>query len=160
MSVFRALLVINDASVLETDARHAGRCLAAAAPYAGASRLQLRLANATGAAYLESAQPTQARAAFLRALQVADRAGLAASHQNREVAYLGLARAALLAHERDEALTESMHALLLASARADAGQVVDALRILAMSLSAAGDRQRAQQSVGHRSEPDRAGTHR
>ena len=147
MSVFRALLVINDASALETGARDAGRCLAAAAPYASASRLQLRLANAAGAAYLESAQPTQARDAFLRALRIADRAGLAASHQNREVAYLGLARAALLAHERDEALTESVRALQLASARADAGQVVDALRILAMSLSAAGDRRRAQQAL-------------
>lgn len=146
-SVFRALLVVSDASVLESDPRISGRCLAAAAPYAGESRLQLRLANATGAAYLESAQPTQARDAFLRALRVADRAGLAATHQNREVAYLGLARAALLAHQRDEALTASVHALRLASTRADASQVVGALRILAMSLSAAGDRQRAEQAL-------------
>jgi CHAT domain-containing protein len=146
-SVFRALLAINYASALETDAKAAQRCLAAAVPYAGASRLQLRLANATGAAYLDSAQPAQARDAFLRALEVADRAGLAPTHENREVAYLGLARAAVLAHQRDEALRESAHALLLGSTRADVGQVVDALRVLAMSLRAAGDRQRAQQSL-------------
>jgi CHAT domain-containing protein len=147
MSVFRALLAINYASELETDAKFAERCLAAAMPYAGASRLQLQLANATGAAYLESAQPSQARDAFLRALEVADRGGLAATHENREVAYLGLARAAVLAHQHDEALRDSAYALLLGSARADVGQVVDALRILAMSLRAAGDRQRAQQSL-------------
>jgi CHAT domain-containing protein len=146
-SVFRSLLAINYASALETDAKVAKRCLAAAIPYASASRLQLRLANATGAAYLESAQPAQARATFLRALEVADRAGLAATHQNREVAYLGLARAAVLAHQNDEALRDSAQALLLGSARADVAQVVDALRILAMSLRAAGDRQRAQQSL-------------
>jgi len=107
----------------------------------------LRLANAIGTAYLASAQPLQARDSFVRALDVADRAGFAATHQNREVAYLGLANAAVLAHHNDEALRDSAHALLLGSARADVGQVVDALRVLAMSLRAAGDRRRAQQSL-------------
>jgi len=146
-SVFRALLAINYASALEADNKDTQRCLAAAVPYAGASRLQLRLANAIGTAYLASAQPLQARDSFVRALDVADRAGFAATHQNREVAYLGLANAAVLAHHNDEALRDSAHALLLGSARADVGQVVDALRVLALSLRAAGDRRRAQQSL-------------
>ena len=146
-SVFRALLAINYGSALEADDKVAQRCLSAAVAYAGSSRLQLRLANATGAAYLESAQPSQARDAFLRAIRVADRAGFAATHQNREVAYLGLAHAAVLAHQNNEALRDSARALLLGSARADVAQVVDALRVLAMSLRAAGDRPRAQQSL-------------
>ena len=43
-----------------------------------------------------SAQPARARASFMRALDVADQAALAATHENRALAYLGLARAALL----------------------------------------------------------------
>jgi len=146
-AVFRALLAINYGATLEGDDKVAQRCLAAARVYALTPRLQLRLANATGMAYIESAQPSQARESFLHALDVADRAGLAATHENRELAYLGLAQASMLAHQHGEALRYSAHALLLGSARADVGHVVDALRVLAMSLREAGERQRAQQTL-------------
>jgi CHAT domain-containing protein len=146
-SVFRALLAINYGATLEADDNVAQRCLAAAGPYAATSRLQLRLANATGTAFVERAQPLQARESFLHALDVADRAGLAATQQNREATYLGLAQAAVLAHQHDEALRYSTRALLLGSARADVGQVVDALRVLALTLHEAGEHEGAQQTL-------------
>jgi CHAT domain-containing protein/tetratricopeptide (TPR) repeat protein len=146
-SVFRALLATSYGAALESDDKLAQRCLAAAVPYVDDAHQQLRLANAMGAAYIEQAEPAQARASFLHALDVADRAGFAAAHPNREVAYLGLAQAAELAGHRDEALRYSARALQLSSTRADVGQVIEALRVLAMSLRAAGERQRAQQTL-------------
>jgi len=138
-SVFRALLAINYAATLEGDAQGAQRCVAAAKPYALTPRLQLRLANATGFAYINSADAAGARTSFAHALEVADEARLAPTHQNREFAYIGLARASLLSGRSDEARRYSMQALLLGSARADIGQVVGALDVLAMSLRQAGE---------------------
>jgi CHAT domain-containing protein/tetratricopeptide (TPR) repeat protein len=146
-SIFRALLAINYGATLEADDTGAQRCLAAARPYALTPRLQLRWANATGLAYIESADPARARDSFTRALEVADQAALAPTHQNREVAYIGLARASLLAGRPDEARRYSMHALMLGSARADIGQVIGALQVLAMSLREAGDRTGAIQTL-------------
>jgi len=147
IAVFRALLAISYGATLEADRAVAQRCLAAAGAYAVTPRLQLRLADATGLAYIESAQPARARESFMHALDVADQAALAATHENRALAYLGLARASLLEHQSTAALGYSTRALMLSTARADVGQVVDALQVLAMSLRAAGDRQRAQQTL-------------
>jgi CHAT domain-containing protein len=147
IALFRVLLAINFGATLEGDDGVAQRCLAAAAPYAATARQELRLANAMGNAYVRNAQAAQARASFQHALEVADRAGLPANHQNREVAYLGLAQAAALAHRHEESLRYSTHALLLGSTRGDVGQVVDALRVLALSLDEAGERQHAQQTL-------------
>ena len=139
-AVFRALLAINYAAALEADAATAQRCLSAAGAYASSPRLQLRLANASGFAYIDAADPARARASFTRALAVADQAKLAPTNQNREVSYLGLARAALLAGQPAEARRNSTRALLLGSARADVGQVIGALQVLALGLEEAGDR--------------------
>jgi CHAT domain-containing protein len=140
ISVFRALLAINYAATLEGDAPGAQRCVAAAKPYAATPRLQLRLANATGFAYINSADAAGALKSFAHALEVADEARLASTHQNRELTYIGLARASLLSGRSDEARRYSMQALLVGSARADIGQVIGALQALAMSLQQAGER--------------------
>jgi CHAT domain-containing protein len=144
-AVFRALLAINYGAAIEADTEAAQRCLAAAVPYAVTPRLQMRLANATGFAYIDKADPARARESFTRALEVADQAALAPTYQNRAVAYIGLARASLLAGHPDEARRNSTRALLSGSARADVGQVIDALQVLAMSLTAGGDRTNAIQ---------------
>jgi CHAT domain-containing protein len=140
IAVFRALLALNYGAALEGDAAVAHRCVAAATPYAVTPRLQLQLANATGFAYLDDADAAHARASFSHGLAAADQARLAPASQNREFAYVGLARASLLLGRLDEARGYSMQALLLGSARADIGQVIGALQVLAMSVRAAGDR--------------------
>ena len=144
-AVFRALLAINYGAAIEADTKAAQRCLTAAVPYAVTPRLQMRLANAIGFAYIDKADPARARESFTRALEVADQAAFAPTHQNRAVAYIGLARASLLAGHPDEARRNSTRALLLASTRADVGQVIDALQVLAMALTATGDRTNAIQ---------------
>jgi CHAT domain-containing protein len=146
-SVFRALLSISEGAALEGNRDIAQRCLTAARLYAVEPRRELRLQNALGAAFIEDGDPGRARMSFARALAIADQAGLAATHPNRDVAYLGLARAALLAHERSAALRYSAHALMLSSASGDIGQVVNVLQVLAMSLAEVGDRQRARQTL-------------
>jgi len=138
-AVFRALLAINYGATLEGDAESAQRCLAAAKAYAVTPRLQLQLANAIGFAYVDTADAPRARASFAHGLKVADQAALAPTHQNREPAYIGLARASLLSGQPAEARRYSTQALLLASARADLGQVIGALQVLAMSLRADGE---------------------
>jgi CHAT domain-containing protein len=147
VSIFGALLSMSEGAALEEHRDIAQRCLAAARSYATSPRRQLRLANAIGTRFIESGEPLQAREAFVRALNVADQAALAATHENREVAYAGLAQAALLANRTSEALRYSAHALTLGSARADVGQVVNDLQILALSLRAAGERHRAHQTL-------------
>ncbi len=142
-AVFRSLLAIDFGATLEGDAALAGHCVTAAAAYALTPREQVRLANALGSLYIESADARRAHAAFSRALEVADQASLAPSHENRSVAYIGLARAALLAGRVAEARRLSARALTLSIARADIGQVVGTLRVLAMSLRAGGERAEA-----------------
>jgi len=139
-AVFRSLLALNFGATLEGDAAVAGHCVAAAAPYAVTPREQVRLANALGSVYIDSADARRAHAAFSRALELADQAALAPSNQNRNAAYIGLARAALLAGRADEARRLGTRALAFGAARADIDQVVGALRVLAMSLRAGGDR--------------------
>jgi len=144
-AVFRALLAINYGAAIEADTKAAQRCLTAAVPYAVTPRLQMRLANATGFAYIDKADSARARESFTRALEVADQAAFAPTHQNRAVAYIGLARASLLAGHPDEARRNSARALLLGSARADVGQIIGALQVLAMGLTETGDRTNAIQ---------------
>jgi CHAT domain-containing protein/tetratricopeptide (TPR) repeat protein len=139
-TVFRALLAANEGARLKGDQALAERCLGAAGPYAITPRLELRLANAIGSAYLESGMAAQARQWFLRALADADQAGFAATNKNRDPTIIGLARASLLARRPDEARRYSSQALLLGSARADIGQVIGALQVLALSLRESGAR--------------------
>ena len=136
LAVFHALLGLRDASRLENDEVRAQRCLSAARDYATTARTKLRLANAEGAALVERGKPTQAGAAFERGLAIADGAHLSPTHENRSLAYIGLARAALLGDRPAEARRYAAHALVLGGARADLGQVVDSLQLMARSYSA------------------------
>jgi CHAT domain-containing protein len=133
-AVFRALLAINYGALLEGDSAVAERCVVAAAAYAVEPRELMRLANASGAARVARGDSTGAAAAFAEALHIADEAALPASNQNRTTAYIGLARAALLTRRTDAARRYGTRALGLGIARGDIGDVVDALRALALSL--------------------------
>jgi CHAT domain-containing protein len=147
IEVFRALLATTYGAKLEADQTIAQRCLAAAARYASTPRLRLRLANATGEAYIDSADAARAAASFRRALEIADEAALPANHPNRAVAYLGLAQASLLSGNSAAALRYGTQALLIGSARADVSEVVSALQVLATSLQAAGNSKSAAQTL-------------
>jgi CHAT domain-containing protein/tetratricopeptide (TPR) repeat protein len=136
IAVFNALLGLHDASRLENDLAQAERCLDGARDYAGTARTKLRLANAEGATLLERGAPAKAGAAFERGLAIADRAQLSATHENRSVAYLGLARAALLENHPAKARDFATHALRLGATRGDLRQVTDALQWMARSFSA------------------------
>ena len=137
-AMFRALLAIDYGATLEGDSAVAERCIVAATPYAVGARELVRLANARGSASINRGDSPGAAAAFSRALQVADEAGLPPS--NRSVAYIGLARAALLAGRASAARRYGTRALGLGISRGDVGDVVGALRVLAMSLEQSGHR--------------------
>ncbi len=136
IAVFNALLGLHDAAQLESDISQAQRCLARARSYAGTARTRLRLANAEGATLLERGDPVKAGEAFERGLAIADRAQLPLTHENRSLAYLGLARSALLEHHPAQARGFAMRALALGASRGDLRQVAGALQWLAESYSA------------------------
>lgn len=136
VAVFSALLGLHDVARLESDIPQAERCLTSAGDYAATARTRLRLANAEGATLLERRQASKANASFSRGLEIADGAKLSATHENRSVAYLGLARAALLSDKPGNARTFAARALTLGAARGDLRQVTDALQLTARSFSA------------------------
>jgi CHAT domain-containing protein len=136
LAVFNALLGLRDAARLESSEPEAMPCLDAAEPYAFAPRMQLRLANAEGTAALQRNDARRARAEFESGLAVADRAKLPPNHENRSLAYLGLARASLLSNRLDEARLHASRALVQSSARADVAQIVDSLQLMAQSQPA------------------------
>ena len=135
LAVFSALLGLRDALLVENRPVEARRCLASAAAYASTARTRLRLANAEGSALLEARQPEKAGTTFGTALSSADRDGIPASYEHRSVAYLGLSRAALMERQPAIARDFASRSLLLGSARADVGQVVDSLQLMARSFS-------------------------
>jgi len=94
--VFNSVLSLGNAAMMTGDSAQVWRCLNAAAPYAMDSRSQIRLANARGAAYLDRKDAADARAAFTRALRIADEAGLPATYEHRGAAQFGLVNALLL----------------------------------------------------------------
>lgn len=143
LAVFHALLGMRDAFELESNPAEAERCLHAARDYASTDRTRLRLANAEGAFFLERGEPAQAIASFERGLALADGAKLAASHEHRSLSYLGLARSALLAGEPEIARQHARRSLALGSARADVGQVVEALELMARSFDDAHENETA-----------------
>jgi CHAT domain-containing protein len=136
VAVFNALLGLHDASSLENDTSDAERCLAGARHYAGTPRTKLRLANAEGASLIERGDPEEAGAAFESGLAVADRAHLSPAHENRSLAYLGLARASLMANQPARARELAAQALTLGASRGDVRQVADALQLTARSFTA------------------------
>ena len=135
-AVFNALLGLHDASRLENDEVGAQRCLTAARAYAATARTKLRLANAEGATLLERGKPLQATDAFRRGLTIADDAQLPPTHENRSLAYIGLARAALLDKRLPDARAYAARTLILGGSRAALGQVVESLQLIARSFSA------------------------
>jgi CHAT domain-containing protein len=136
VAVFNALLGLHDASSLENDTTDAERCLAGARRYAGTPRTKLRLANAEGASLIERGDPVEAGEAFESGLAVADRAHLSPAHENRSLAYLGLARASLMANQPAHARELAAQALTLGASRGDVRQVADALQLTARSFNA------------------------
>ena len=114
--------------------------MVAATPYAAEARDFVWLANAKGSASFARGDSGGASAAFARALSVAEAAGLPPSSPSRTVAYIGLARAALLAGRAGQARRYGMRALGGGISRGDIGDVVGALRVLAASLEQSGER--------------------
>jgi CHAT domain-containing protein len=139
IAVFHALLGLRDAFTLENDAAQVSNCLSAARAYAIMARMKLRLANAEGAMLLEHGEPVRATKTFERGLAIADEAQLAQTHEHRSLAYIGLARSALLEKRQAAARDYASRALVLGSARADLGQVVDSLQLLARSVGTGGE---------------------
>jgi len=143
LAVFNALLGLRDAYRLEGQHSQANRCLASAQTYASTVRTRLRLANAEGSSLLEQGNTDGATRHFKRALATADRAALPETHENRSVAWLGLARAALIRKQPGAAREHAGRALHAGSARADVGQVVDSLQLLAQSFNGSTERDTA-----------------
>jgi CHAT domain-containing protein/tetratricopeptide (TPR) repeat protein len=143
LAVFSALLGLHDVARLNNDTAQGERCLASAHDYATTARMRLRLANAEGAFLIERREPAKAEAAFQRGLSIADGAKLSPTHENRSVAYLGLARAALLQGHPLPARGFAARAMTLGAARGDLRQVTDALQLTARTFSAEKDTTRA-----------------
>ncbi len=135
LAVFSALLGLHEALQVEGRAAEANRCLAHARGYASTARTRLRFANAEGNALLEERKAPAASAAFERGLVSADKEGIPQSYEHRSLAYLGLARAALLEQQPAIARGYASRSLVLGSARADVSQVVDSLQLMARSFS-------------------------
>ena len=141
--VFNSVLSLGSAAMMTGDSTEMWRCLDAAAPYATDSRSQVRLANARGAAYLERGDATNARAAFTRALRIADEAGLPVTYVNRGQAQLGLVKAMLLAGKAADSLPSSYQVLEAGTARGDVESTITALRLIAAGYRDSGQPTRA-----------------
>ena len=141
--VFNSVLSLGNAATMTGDSAEVWRCLDAAAPYATDSRGQVRLANARGAAYLERGDPVNARAAFARALRIADEAGFPATYEHRAPAQFGLVKAMLLAGKAAESLPSSYQALEASTARGDVESTITSLRLIAAGYRGSGQPARA-----------------
>ncbi len=134
-ATFNALIGLRDALESEDRTKEARHCLRSAAPYAGTARTRLRLANTQADALIKQGKPKQAITMFDQALANADRDGIPPTHESRAAAYLGLAQAALLEGKPLEAREHAHRSLLLGSSRADIGQIVDSLQLLAQTFT-------------------------
>jgi CHAT domain-containing protein len=143
LAMFSALLGLREALHLENRELEGQRCLDAARDYASTSRTKLRLANAVGNWLLEAREAKQAGNAFERGLKTADNDAIPPNNENRSYAYLGLARAALVENQPAVARGYANRSLVLGSARADIGQVVEALQLMARSFSGAPEAEQA-----------------
>jgi CHAT domain-containing protein len=135
-AMFHALIGLREALESENRPNEARRCLQSAAAYASTARTRLRLANAQADALIQKGEPREAIATFERALANADREGIPPTQENRAGAYLGLARAALVEGKPVQARSYAQRSLLLGSTRADMGQIVDSLQLLAQTFAA------------------------
>jgi CHAT domain-containing protein len=128
--VFNSLLALHDALKLEGETALAARCLAASRPYAASARTQMGFEMARGAGLLDSGKASEARAAFLQSLRIADEAKVPAGSDRRGIARLGLVKSELLA-KSDKALSDAYEALHSSAARGDIDQTITALRLIA-----------------------------
>ena len=129
--VFNSVLSLGTAAMMTGNRVEVWRCLDAAQLYAPDSRSQIRLANARGAAFLERDDSADARAAFTRALRIADEAGLPATYEHRGSAQLGLVKSLLLAGKAAESLPSAYEALESSAARGDLESAITSLQLVA-----------------------------
>lgn len=141
--VFDSVLSLGNAAMMTGDSLDLWRCLNAAAPYAVSSRTQIRLANALGAAYLERNDPVNARAAFTRALRIADEADLPATYEHRGPAHFGLIKALLLSGKFAESLPQAYRVLEASTQRGDVESTITSLRLIAAGYRGSGQPARA-----------------
>jgi CHAT domain-containing protein len=142
-ATFNALLGLRDALESEDRTDESLSCIRSAAAYASTARTRLRLANAQADAFIQKGRPRDAIAALERGLANADREGIPPTHETRATAYLELAQAALLEDKPTQARGYAHRSLLLGSTRADIGQVVDSLQLLAQTFTGAAERDQA-----------------
>jgi CHAT domain-containing protein len=136
--VFDSVLSLGNAAMMTGDSTEVWRCLDAAAPYAVSSRTQVRLANARGAAYLDRKDPMDARAAFTRALRIADEADLPATYEHRGPAQFGLANALLLSGKVADSLSQAYRVLEVSTQRGDVESTITSLRLIAAGYRSSG----------------------
>jgi len=141
--VFNSVLSLGNAAMMTGDSAQVWRCLNAAAPYAMDSRSQIRLANARGAAYLDRKDAADARAAFTRALRIADEAGLPATYEHRGAAQFGLVNALLLSGKVAESLPRAYKVLEASTKRGDVESTITSLRLIAACYRGSGQAERA-----------------
>ena len=138
LPVFNALSSLGRLALLTGNPAQAHRCIDSAAGYAATPRTRLRLAIAQGDIALAHGDAPDAQRAFAEALRIADQANLPQTHENRTLAHLGLARAALAGGKAAEALQHAREALWMSGARADVGQIVTSLELIAEGLERQG----------------------
>ena len=141
--VFASTLSLANAAMLTGNFAQEWRCLDTAALYSPDLRNQIRLANARGSAYLDRNDAKDARAAFMTALQIADKAGLPPTHDFRRSANLGLVRAALMAGDSAAGLQAADQALNASAARGDVESTITSLRLIASAHRAMGQTEQA-----------------
>ena len=142
-ATFNALIGLREALESEDRPNEALFCLRAATPYASTARTRMRLANAQGDALIQQGKPREATATLERGLGNADREGIPPTHEYRAAAYLGLAEAALLEDRPVQARAYAHRSLLLGSTRADIGQIVDSLQLLAQTYNGSAESDQA-----------------
>jgi CHAT domain-containing protein/tetratricopeptide (TPR) repeat protein len=136
--IFSSVLSLGNAAMLTGDSAEVWQCLDAAQRYSPDSRNQVRLANARGTAFLDRKDPANARAAFTRALQIADEAGLPPTYDFRGAAQVGLVKAMLLGGKAAESLEGSYQALVASAARGDLESTITSLRLIAAGYRGSG----------------------
>ena len=147
LAVFDAFVSLSNALLTASDFASANRCMTLAAPYAATPRAKVRLAYMTGMVNLRQRLSLPASRAFSDALDVADKAGLPDTYIYRGFAHLGLAQSALLAGRPEIASREAFHELRMSSMRADVGQIVASLQLLAGSYRVSGETNKAIQTL-------------
>jgi CHAT domain-containing protein/tetratricopeptide (TPR) repeat protein len=141
--VFSSVLSLGNAAMLTGDRDELWRCLDAAQLYSPDSRNQVRLANARGSAFLERNDPKDARAAFTRALHIADDADLPAAYEYRRSAQIGLVKSMLLSGRAADSLAPAFQTLSISTGRGDIESTITSLRLIAAGYRGSGQATRA-----------------